>query len=310
MESITAPQMEKAISTSASSMETSTQDDIENQTKAPKQHSHKLNNKFHYFLMSSCIICPTLLIVTFIIQTYVNGFTLSCCAISTGIAYYEETRWCHYFSIFATFVSCLLGLFVTICRQIQMEVIFRRYIEQNRCTAQTAKIYYIINLIGVIFNVITWILIPTFVIIDSARFDAHAGLAVTAIVCSIIFLFLTMVVTFKQRDIEYKKILEQSEVDKWTAFKNAFFVDAILMLILLVSSIIFILIYLVEFLATEDRLEDGVEVPDYANISEWIGFMALISGVMVLTLTFHDDRVDDELIAFWKKVYATCGGAV
>ena len=78
------------------------------------------------------------------------------------------------------------------------------------------------------------------------------------------------------------------------------------MLILFIIAFVGIIIYVVEFSNTEDRLNDGVEVPDYANIAEWISFIASIVSIMVLALTFHHDRVDDELIEFWKRITSCC----
>ena len=188
-----------------------------------------------------------------------------------------------------------------------MEVIFNQYIKEKKCTEYTAKVYYIMNLIAVGFNFITWTFMVLFVIFDSSRYDVHAPFAVIAILFSILFLFLVMVVTFGQRDIEYKKILKQSgDQNKCTSFIEAFFIDAILMLILLIIGLVGILIYLFEFIMIEGRLMDGVEVPDFANIAEWIGFIALITGIMVLTLTFHHDRVDDYLVVFWGRVSVCC----
>ena len=36
----------------------------------------------------------------------------------------------------------------------------------------------------------------------------------------------------------------------------------------------------------------------YGNIAEWIAFVCLISGVLVLSLSFHHDPSDDEISQF------------
>ena len=256
--------------------------------------------------MASCFICPILLIGTFLVKTYINGYTISCCAISTGIAYYEKTKTVHAISVVLTIISCLFGFFVGICRQIQVEVIFRDYIEENRCTDTSAKRYYIVNLVGVFFNIITFILIPLFVIFDSARYNIHSPFAVTAMFTAAVFLALTMTTLFKQRDIQFKKNKEQSGMDGWTAFKKAGFEDALMMLVLLICAVVGTPMYLAAFYTTPNRLDDGVEVDPYGNIAEWVAFIALILGIMVLALTFHRDRVDDELIAFWRRLSSCC----
>ena len=52
----------------------------------------------------------------------------------------------------------------------------------------------------------------------------------------------------------------------------------------------------------ESAVSDGQrQVRPVGNISEWTAFFCLITGVMVLALSFHHDNCNDEIYQFWAK---------
>ena len=263
---------------------------------------------FHRFLTASCIIAPTLLLSTFVIKMYINKKNFTCCAISNSIAYYPDTVLTHDLSIAATCLAVFFGFFVCICRQVQIHNKFYHFFENHSwaCRKDTAKAYDILNKVAVWFNITMYVFVPLFVYFDSQQYGIiHPISAAIAIIFSMVFLFIQVIVTFKQRVIEYKierKIGKEREITWYETWKNIYWTDAILMFILLVIAIIGISIYMAEFMMLGDeRLGDDVQVPGYANVAEWICFFASISSVMVLALSFNHDECHDELMDFWRR---------
>ena len=204
----------------------------------------------HYAILICCIVGPSILIATFLIATKENGKSVEHYSVSAGIAHYKQSVEVFRLTLFATILSTIIAFFVSMCRQIQICVTFEKYLKIYHTEERIFKKYCWLNNIAVFFNISGYLSIILFVIFDSRRYKIHTVFATYAVFATGGFLLFTLIITFKQRNIEYRANLLKTSLTahpKWEAFKSTFYIDAILMLLLFIGATIFWIVYAVEY---------------------------------------------------------------
>mmetsp|Transcript_67077 Transcript_67077/g.106657 ORF Transcript_67077/g.106657 Transcript_67077/m.106657 type:complete len:353 (+) Transcript_67077:22-1080(+) len=256
--------------------------------------------RMHIFIIGCCIFAPLLLQIAFLVATYENDEDPRRSAVSDGIGYHQGRDGIFSMVFMASILSVFLSFFVSVCRQIQIAWVFEQFCAKERITRSEWKAWRALNFVAVCFNVLAHIGIVLLVRFDGFRHPTqHKLFAFSAVVCSGTFIALTSMITFKQRNVEFRENLEYMVEEKRPrieAFKeSSYYADAMLLLFLFIAGAIGWVVYAVEF------IRNGAEMNALGYIFEWIGFFSMDSGALVLGLSFHLTRADKQIYEWWRK---------
>ena len=256
---------------------------------------------FHIVLLLACIISPLLLIGSFLYVAYSNDKSIQCCSISSALKF--ESAYIPLIIISIT--SATLACFVSLCRQIQIHV---KFIELNELiTIENLKNWLLFNKISVGFNIFGYLNVPLLCIVTTRIHSLmHLIFATNVFVFSGLFAYFTAILSWKQRYIEYKRNLIKYNDDGKLARHNSYFLDAIVLSLIIISSTILMLSYVFAYFyyfeLADNKEGSGPDalLPAWANVCEWIAIIGLNSTLIVLAFSFHHDNVDDEMMKYYK----------
>eukprot|EP01083_Nonionella_stella_P086913 241636_1 len=262
----------------------------------------KADKGFHVFIVILATIIPMVWLTTYLCVSYANGMGVSY-AISRGIAPQET----YALVVTVTLICSLSQLLVTLCRLIQIRVIFEeKYDKYSQ--------WKVLRLIAYVFTFIGHIGLILMAIFDTLRYRiVHGVFALSGIISLFVFGVLLSVLTVKQRYMDYQTYLIQSKQNKQDALRKTFLVDAVGQIALITIGAVFCFVYIIEFLMLvfsgelgfDKESNDAVGVPAYANMSEWIAFICMLLIFALIGVTFYHDSPDDELRHYFKCMKTT-----
>eukprot|EP01083_Nonionella_stella_P234417 825193_1 len=250
-------------------------------------------------VMCATISAPVILIATFIGVTFSWGGNLTDNTISEGIQYRPDREGMFFLQETMTGIAVFMAAFVSWCRQIQIAVYFREY--GRYFGVKQAKKYRVLNVIGMLFNLLGYHGIVKLVSMDAARWGGtnpvHGVWAMVAFLSTGTFLLITTIITIKQRHVEYRRNIVLEEMIPRRAFMSASWYDAVLMVLLFVGGSVSLVLFFAEIAkanAIRSQVPEDERLNTFAYIdvftSEWIAFFCFVSGIGVVSFNFtHHD---------------------
>jgi len=233
---------------------------------------------FNVFLHFCAIVSPIIWISVYLLSTYTAGDNIFSGSISeTALRNHSMRIWV----VISTGVSTVLSSFITICRVIQIRVVY-----EERSLYQ--GVWRLLNRLGATLNIIGHCCL--FLMALFVDGTLHLALAVLGVMFMLVFTLLSGILTVKERLVLYQYCGE------------SFFVDAIVQGLFAAISTIAGIFYIVLWL--EDCSDkDDCDVRAAGNCAEWICFFAMnvVRSSFVITFS-HDEQALLEIERWWALI--------
>ena len=206
----------------------------------------------------------------YVYATYSGGGTIASDTITETALDNEDTR---ALIVITTFFSCLIFMFLSICRVVQIRVAFEA---QNQYSGK----WKILNRVAGALSVIGFIfMFLVSVVVHGAPHQVLLGFAMS---CLFLCIWIAVALTVKERKSQYKST---GDVYIWDIVCQAG-----LSMLSTVCICIYMGYYINDCMSKGLSGADGCKVGGVGNVAEWIGFFGMNMVISTFALTFqHDD---------------------